>query len=93
MRNLSRYLTWLVFAGALSAPFLASGCAARVSGGYRYYDADYNDYHTWNNGEVVYYTRWEHDTHRDHRDFDKRSKDEQKEYWHWRHDRDRDRHE
>jgi len=91
MRIFSRLFTWLLFATVLAVPVVVSGCAARVSAGYRYYDADYNDYHTWNDGEVVYYTQWEHDTHRDHRDFQKRSKDEQREYWHWRHDHGDDR--
>jgi hypothetical protein len=58
-----------------------TSCAARV----RYYDPYYNDYHAWDRDEVVYYNRWEHDTHRDHRDFNRRSDSEKKEYWTWRH--------
>ena len=90
MRILSRLFTGLAFVSVLAGPIVLSGCAARVSAGYRYYDPDRNDYHTWNNGEVVYYTQWEHDTHRDYRDFDKRSDDDRRSYWKWRHDHDHD---
>ena len=83
MRPLSRALSTLVLTAMLSVPVLIGGCSAHV--GYRSYDPYYNDYHVWNNDEVVYYNRWEHDTHRDHRDFRKRSNDEQKEYYSWRH--------
>jgi hypothetical protein len=83
MRPLSRVLSTLVLTAVLSAPVLIGGCSANA--GYRSYDPYYNDYHVWNNDEVVYYNRWEHDTHRDHRDFRKRSNDEQKEYYSWRH--------
>jgi len=58
-----------------------TGCAAHV----RYYDAGYGDYHTWDHHEVVYYNNWEHETHRDHQDFTKRSDSEKKEYYTWRH--------
>jgi hypothetical protein len=78
-----KLLTTALFAAVLAAPMLFSGCS--VHAGYRTYDPYYGDYHTWDNGEVVYYNQWEHDTHRDHRDFRKRSPDEQKEYYTWRH--------
>jgi hypothetical protein len=77
-----RYIGSLVMAGALitsSAGFI--GCSGHV----RYYDTEYHDYHPWNHEEIVYYNRWETDTHREHRDFDKRSAEEQKQYWEWRH--------
>lgn len=83
MRTLSRILSGLALTTALSAPMLFGGCST-----HRTYDPYYNDYHAWNNDEVVYYNRWEHDTHRDHRDFKKRNADEQKEYWTWRHNND-----
>ena len=77
-----RYIGSILLAAALVAsPVVFSGCAARV----RVYDDDHHDYHRWDHNEVVYYQRWEVDTHRDHRDFDKRSDDEKKEYWNWRH--------
>ena len=71
---------------ALAPPLMLTGCAARVSTGYRVYDPGYRDYHTWNNGEIGFYSRWETDNHKEHRDFRKRSENEQKEYWQWRHD-------
>jgi len=60
--------------------------AACATGGYRYYDADHGDYHRWNETEVTFYTQWEGDTRRPHRDFDRRSDDERREYWAWRHE-------
>ena len=35
--------------------------------------------------ETVQYTQWEHDTHRDHQDLNKRSPDERKQYSDWQH--------
>jgi protein-tyrosine phosphatase len=88
MHTLSRALSTLILAAGLSMPLLIAGCSADV--GYRTYDPYYNDYHVWNHDEVVYYNNWEHDTHREHRDFNKRSKDEQKEYYSWRHNHEHD---
>jgi hypothetical protein len=83
MRTFSRALTTFALTTALAAPLLMGGCAARV--GYRTYDPYYNDYHTWDNAEFGYYSQWETNTHRAHKDFRKRSADEQKEYWTYRH--------
>jgi hypothetical protein len=91
MRLLSRYLTSALLAAALISPVMITGCAARVSTGYRIYDPDYRDYHVWNDDEITFYTRWEGETHRDHRDFRRRPHEEQKEYFAWRHDHDHDR--
>ncbi len=85
MRFLSRHLMTLTMAAVLISPAVIIGCAARVETGYRVYDPGYSDYHTFDNNEVVYYQRWETDTHRSHKDFRKRHADEQKEYWNWRH--------
>ena len=65
---------------SVAAPLLTTGCATRV----RVYDPYYGDYHVWS-GETVYYGRWEHDTHREHMDFNKRSDADKKAYWDWRH--------
>ena len=81
MRKILRNFASLGFASVLVLPVLLSGCA--VHAGY-YDDPYYHDRHVWS-GEVVYYNQWEHDTHRDHKDFNKRSAAEQKEYWDWRH--------
>ncbi len=83
MRTFSRALTTFALSLALVAALVVGGCSARV--GYRSYDPYYNDYHTWDHSEVTYYRQWETNTHRDHKDFDKRNKDEQKEYWDYRH--------
>jgi hypothetical protein len=83
MTRRPRLSVYVLVAVALFAPGAFNGCA--VHGSYRAYDPAYEDYHVWNSGEEGYYTRWEVETHRDHRDFRKRNADEQKEYWTWRH--------
>ena len=80
MPKLPKSLAALALSAALAAPLLISGCAVHA----RVYDPYYHDYHDWN-GETVYYNQWETETHRQHQDFNKRSKDEQKQYWDWRH--------
>ena len=82
MNSARRIWPALLLAGALAAPLAVIGCAEHT---YRVYDPYHNDYHRWDDHEVVFYTQWERDTHRDHRDFDKRDAAEQKEYWDWRH--------
>jgi hypothetical protein len=79
----NRVLPTFLLVAALFSPVLITGCSAR--GSYTVYDPYYRDNHVWDSNEVVYYQRWESETHRDHRDFKKRTKDEQKEYWDWRH--------
>ncbi|MGA8144818.1 MAG: hypothetical protein WB987_13095 [Candidatus Acidiferrales bacterium] len=83
MRHEFRHFKPLVLTAAILAVACISGCAAHAS--YRVYDPDYNDYHRWNDHEVVYYNQWEVDTHRDRREFRDRSTEEQSEYWKWRH--------
>lgn len=74
--------------GVLATAAIIPGC---VHHGYsegvdvRVYDTDHHDYHAWDNTEVTYYSRWEGETHRDHREFKDRNADEQREYWNWRH--------
>ncbi len=79
MRFFSKSFSSIALAAALFSPLLIAGCAARV------YDGDHADYHRWNHGEDVYYTRWEGETHRNHVDFKSRPAADQKEYWNWRH--------
>lgn len=76
-----RQLYLFLLATALISPAVISGCSGHV----RVYDAEYRDYHYWDHDEDVYYRRWEGDTHREHRDFDRRSDAERREYWQWRH--------
>ncbi len=80
MRSILRRFAPMLFAAAIAIPVLCNGCAARV----RVYDPYYHDYHVWA-AETPYYTQWEHDTHRDHMDFAKRSDADKKAYWDWRH--------
>jgi hypothetical protein len=65
-----------------------AGCGGH--GYYRTYDPDYHDYHVWNNNEVVYYNRWETETHRDHKEFQDRDDKDKNEYWNWRHNQSQD---
>jgi len=83
MRPAHRFLPALLLAAAFAAPVVLTGCAEHNT--YRVYDRDHDDYHRWDNHEVVFYTQWERETHRDHRDFKDRDDKDQKEYWNWRH--------
>jgi len=83
------YVGSLLLSAVLAAPLVTTGCAEHHH--YRAYDPYHNDYHRWDNNEVVYYNQWTVETHRDqHRDYRKLNKEEQKEYWNWRHDHDHD---
>jgi hypothetical protein len=79
LRSLKNFAP-ILLAATLASPALMVGCAVHA----RYYDPYHHDYHPVD-GEVVFYSQWEHDTHRDHVDLNKRSDAEQKEYWDWRH--------
>jgi hypothetical protein len=81
MRDLSGNFAAMVLAVALVGPVFIAACEGEV----RTYGVGYGDYDTWNHHEVVYYNNWEHETHRDHVDFAKRSDAEQKEYYSWQH--------
>jgi hypothetical protein len=80
MRSLLRCFTSFLLATVIAIPLFCGGCAARVD----VYDPYYRDHHVWA-AEEPYYAQWEHDTHRDHMDFNKRSDADKKEYWDWRH--------
>ncbi len=75
-----RHFPSILLAASLAVPVLCGGCAARV----RVYDPNDHNYHRWA-AEEPYYNRWEAETHRDHREFKKRSDADQKAYWDWRH--------
>ena len=77
-----RKITPLLIAAIFCAPLLlATGCAEQ---GRVYYDPYYHDQHPWVQ-ENSYYVQWESDTHRQHEDFNKRSKEDKKAYWDYRH--------
>jgi len=84
MNRKSGFLTSCLLAAAVAASLLGTACADHHY--YRVYDPYYNDYHVWNDSEVVYYQQWARETRRDeHRDFRKLDDKEKKEYWDWRH--------
>ncbi len=74
-------LRMALLAATLISPLFFVNCAARI----RVYDGDHHDYHRWNHREAGFYQRWEMESRRDHRDFDRRSDDEKRDYWNWRH--------
>ena len=60
-----------LLAAVLTIPLLTTGCAVHRP-------------YAWGPGQQAYYVRWEHDTHRNHIDYDKRDKSDQRAYQKWR---------
>ena len=84
----NRYLTSLLLTGSVLSQVITTGCAERVSVGYRVYDRYHTDYHRWDDNEVRFYGQWTTETkRRSGRDYKNLKRDEQREYWNWRHDR------
>jgi hypothetical protein len=80
----SRFLRSWLLATALAC--VGTGIACSHHHYYRVYDPYYNDYHVWNDNEVVYYNQWTRENHYDeHRDFRHLPPEQQKQYWTWRH--------
>ena len=71
-----------VLAGALFASVVGMGCETRV----RYYDSYHNDYHRWDNREIVVYRSYWDGRHEHYREYSTLSADEQRDYWKWRHE-------
>jgi hypothetical protein len=46
----------------------------------------------WSDSEVVYYNRWEAETHRPHIEYAQRNAADQHAYWEWRHSHQDDNH-
>ena len=61
-----------LLASALMIPLFSTGCV------------EHRRAYAWGPGETPYYERWEHDTHRDHIDYERRNAEDQKAYWNWR---------
>jgi hypothetical protein len=80
MRSMFRNLAPLLLAAGMITPAFITGCTVHAG----VYDPYYHDHHVWAN-EEPYYSQWEHDTHHEHMDFQKRSAADQKDYWDWRH--------
>jgi len=62
----------LLAASLLMVPLLGAGCA------------EHRQVYTWGPGENTYYIQWEHETHRDHREWNQRNESEHSDYWKWR---------
>jgi hypothetical protein len=68
MGKSSRFL----LAAVLMIPLLGTGCAA------------HRQVYAWGPGETTYYVRWEHETHRDHVEWESRNDADHNAYWNWR---------
>lgn len=79
MRSGYRLFNAVMIAGALASPVIVGGC-------YHHHDRGYAVSATWSDNEGPYYSRWESETHRDHKEWAQRNADEQRDYWAWRHD-------
>jgi hypothetical protein len=62
----------ILLATALTIPLFVSGC-----GGHR-------QAYVWGPGESTYYVQWEHETHRDHVEWEQRPDADHGAYWKWR---------
>jgi hypothetical protein len=62
-------LSRLLLASALMVPILGTGCASQPAYG---------------PAETPHYLQWEHETHRDHVDWEKRNDTDHRAYWEWR---------
>jgi hypothetical protein len=58
-----------LLASSLMLPLLSAGCY---------------QHREWGPGENTHYMQWESETHRNHLEYDRRSKADQNAYWDWR---------
>ena len=65
-------LNRLLLATVLTTSLFATGCAA------------HRQVYAWGPGETTYYAQWEHDTHRDHVEWEQRNESDHAAYWNWR---------
>jgi hypothetical protein len=65
----------LLIVSALMFPLLGTGCAE-----HRQVQVD-----TWGPSETTYYVQWEHETHRQHVEWEQRNDADHRAYWQWRH--------
>jgi len=61
-----------LLASVFVLPLLSTGCAS------------HREVRAWGPGEETYYVQWEHQTHRNHMDWDRRSDSDKNDYWKWR---------
>ncbi len=76
-----RFLTSLIFAGALAAPLIVSAQPP-----HKYYDKTHKDYHEWNSNEDNMYHQFLTERHVKVHEFEKAKPSEQQAYWKWRHE-------
>src|SRR5262249_19727473 len=87
MRDRPRWLSAVIVA-ALIGPAAAMGCATH----HNYNPYYYREYPEWDDHDRTYYLFWENETHREHREYLRRSEREQRVYWEWRRHHDRHHH-
>jgi hypothetical protein len=75
MRPLSKNLVPLLLAAGISVPVALTGCQSQAPAPAATTQAAPQDDN---------YARWEHETHREHVDIEKRSDDERKQYNDWK---------
>ena len=68
MKKSGRFL----LASVLLVSVLSIGCAV------------HRQVYAWGPGETTYYVQWEHETHRDHIEWEQRNDADRNEYWAWR---------
>ncbi|HEY2470906.1 MAG TPA: hypothetical protein VGI45_24140 [Terracidiphilus sp.] len=61
----------VLLVAVLTTPLALSGCRIHQT-------------HTWGPAETNHYTQWEHETNRNHLEWERRSDADQKAYWEWR---------
>ncbi len=61
-----------LLASVLLVAVLSIGCAA------------HRQVYVWGSGETTYYAQWEHETHRDHVEWEQRNDGDRNAYWAWR---------
>jgi hypothetical protein len=66
-------LSRISIVAVLSLPLFAAGCA------------EHRRVYAWGPGETTYYAQWEHETHRDHLEWERRNDSDHNAYWKWRH--------
>ena len=85
MRNLNRYLGWLIVAAAVAIPGMTACEAKAQEVSVRVYDHDHHDYHNWDHHEDLVYRRYLGENHRDYREYNHLSHHDQRNYWNYRH--------
>jgi hypothetical protein len=74
----SRIFAMLLLFGGVAATTTVGGCFYGHHHEHEYVEGQ------WTVTEEPYYEQWEHETNKEHRDYNQRSSDDQKAYWDWR---------